>query len=194
LLLGLAPGPREDDFEAADASFHRRGADLDRLLDRATTIWRDSATGIGPAPARPGGPPLLFGGFSPAAFRRVAGHGAGWISGVFGPGSFQAGAARATQAWKAAGRDGTPRLLACASFALGPTAQSDADIHLRQYYQFLGPKAGQAVAEALTTPGRIRAAIDAFADAGCQELILFPCNPHPSQIDHLANVVPAICQ
>jgi alkanesulfonate monooxygenase SsuD/methylene tetrahydromethanopterin reductase-like flavin-dependent oxidoreductase (luciferase family) len=70
LVLGLGTGPREDDFAASGVDFRRRGADLDRLLDRAATIWRDSALGIGPAPATPGGPPLLFGGFVPAAFRR----------------------------------------------------------------------------------------------------------------------------
>jgi alkanesulfonate monooxygenase SsuD/methylene tetrahydromethanopterin reductase-like flavin-dependent oxidoreductase (luciferase family) len=94
LLLGLAPGPREDDFAAADASFRRRGADLDRLLDRVTTIWRDPVAEIGPKPATPGGPPLLFGGFSPPAFRRVASHGIGWVSGVFGLDPFRPGAAR----------------------------------------------------------------------------------------------------
>jgi alkanesulfonate monooxygenase SsuD/methylene tetrahydromethanopterin reductase-like flavin-dependent oxidoreductase (luciferase family) len=190
LLLGLAPGPRQDDFEAAGVSFHRRGADLDRLLDRVTTIWRDPKAEIGPKPATPGGPPLLFGGFSPAAFRRVASHGIGWVSGVFGLAPFRAGAARAIDTWKAAGRDGAPRLLACPSFALGPTAQADVGTHLRHYYRFLGPRADQAVAEALTTPGRLSDAINAFAQAGCDELILFPCNPDPSQIDQLAQALP----
>jgi alkanesulfonate monooxygenase SsuD/methylene tetrahydromethanopterin reductase-like flavin-dependent oxidoreductase (luciferase family) len=108
LLLGLAPGPREDDFAAVGVSFRRRGADLDRLLDRATTIWRDPVAEIGPKPVTPGGPPLLFGGFSAAAFRRVASHGTGWVSGVFGLAPFRAGAARTIDAWKAAGRDGAP--------------------------------------------------------------------------------------
>jgi alkanesulfonate monooxygenase SsuD/methylene tetrahydromethanopterin reductase-like flavin-dependent oxidoreductase (luciferase family) len=108
LLLGLAPGPREDDFAAAGVSFRRRGADLDRLLDRVTAIWRDPKAEIGPKPATPGGPPLLFGRFSPPAFRRVASHGTGWVSGVFGVAPFRAGAARAIDAWNAAGRDGSP--------------------------------------------------------------------------------------
>jgi alkanesulfonate monooxygenase SsuD/methylene tetrahydromethanopterin reductase-like flavin-dependent oxidoreductase (luciferase family) len=189
LLLGLAPGPREDDFAAAGVSFRRRGADLDRLLSRVTTIWRDPVAEIGPKPATPGGPPLLFGGFSEAAFRRVAGHGVGWVSGVFGLGPFRAGAARAIDAWKVAGRDGSPRLLSCASFALGPTAPADAGTHLRHYYRFLGPRADQAVAEALTTPDRLSDAVDAFAQAGCHELILFPCNPDPGQIDQLSQAI-----
>jgi alkanesulfonate monooxygenase SsuD/methylene tetrahydromethanopterin reductase-like flavin-dependent oxidoreductase (luciferase family) len=192
LLLGLAPGPREDDFAAAGAPFLRRGADLDGLLDRITTIWRDPMAEIGPKPVTPGGPPLVFGGFSPPAFRRVASHGIGWVSGVFGLAPFRAGAACVIDAWKAAGRDGTPRLLACASFALGPTAQTDVEAHLRHYYRFLGPRADQAVAEALTTPDRLSEAIHAFAQAGCHELILFPCNPDPSQIDQLREALPEV--
>jgi alkanesulfonate monooxygenase SsuD/methylene tetrahydromethanopterin reductase-like flavin-dependent oxidoreductase (luciferase family) len=128
----------------------------------------------------------LFGGFSPAAFRRVASHGTGWVSGVFGLDPFRSGAARAIDAWNAAGRDGAPRVLACASFALGPTAQVDACTHLRHYYRFLGPRVDRPVAEALTTPGRLSDAIHAFAQAGCHELILFPCYPDPSQIDQLS--------
>ncbi|HZC10835.1 MAG TPA: LLM class flavin-dependent oxidoreductase [Mycobacterium sp.] len=190
LLLGLAPGPREDDFVAAGASFRRRGADLDRMLDRVTSIWRDPMAEIGPKPATPGGPPLLFGGFSPPAFRRVANHGTGWVSGVFGLAPFRAGAARAIDAWKAAGRDRAPRLLACASFALGPTAQADAHSHLRHYYRFLGPRADQAVAEALTTSSRLGDAVHEFEHAGCHELILFPCNPDPNQIDELCQALP----
>jgi alkanesulfonate monooxygenase SsuD/methylene tetrahydromethanopterin reductase-like flavin-dependent oxidoreductase (luciferase family) len=192
LLLGLAPGPREDDFAAAGVSFRQRGADLDRLLDRITTIWRDPTAEIGPKPATPGGPPLLFGGFSPAAFRRVASHGTGWVSGTFGLAPFRAGAAQAIDAWKAAGRDGTPRLMACASFALGPTAEADASTHLRHYYRSLGPLADQAVAEALTTPDRLSDAIHAFEQAGCDELILFPWNPDPSQIDQLYEALPEV--
>jgi hypothetical protein len=61
---------------------------------------------------------------------------------------------------------------------------------IRRGYRFLGPLADQAVAEALTTPGRLSDAIHAFAQAGCHELILFPCNPDPSQIDELAQALP----
>jgi hypothetical protein len=83
-----------------------------------------------------------------------------------------------------------PRLLARASFALGPTAHADVDTDLRHYYRFLGPRADQAVAEALTTPGHLTAAVDAFAQAGCDELILFPSNPDPTQIDQLSHALP----
>ena len=86
------------------------------------------------------------------------------------------------------------RLLACASFALGPTAQAVAGTHLRHYYRFPGPRADEAVAEALTRPGALSDAVHAFAQAGCHELILFPCNPDPSQIDELSQACEAISE
>jgi len=51
-------------------------------------------------------------GDGPEVIGRVASHGTGWVSGVFGLAPFRSGAARAIDTWKAAGRDGTPRLLA----------------------------------------------------------------------------------
>ena len=106
LLLGLAPGPREDDFAAAGVSFRRRGADLDQLLDRVTTIWRDPMVEIGPKPATPGGPRLLFGGFPrPRSAGSPATAPAGFRAFSASP-PFRDGAARAIDTWKATGRDG----------------------------------------------------------------------------------------
>jgi hypothetical protein len=42
---------------------------------------------------------------------------------------------------------------------------------------------------ALTSPGAVRGAVEAFAGAGCDELILFPCSPDIAQVDLLAEAV-----
>ena len=189
LVLGLAPGGREDDYRQSGLEFDLRGAELDDLLERVTTIWRDDPPPVGPAPAQPGGPPLVFGGTSHAAYRRMARYGAGWIAGGGGPELFEAGADRAREVWQARGRPGAPRLLALAYFALGPGARDAADRYLHHYYAFLGPIVDQIAAGALVDASQIEDQVEAFAAAGCDELILLPCDPDPAQVDLLAETV-----
>jgi hypothetical protein len=93
---------------------------------------------------------------------------------------------RVRRAWTDAGRDGAPRLAALGYYALGPDAGSLAAGYLGDYYAFLGDYAGQIAAGALTSEAAVRDAIGQFADAGCDELILFPCSPALDQLQRLA--------
>ena len=61
LVVGIAVGGREDDYTASELDFHRRGRELDALLARATSIWRDPQADIGPATTG-SGPRLVLGG------------------------------------------------------------------------------------------------------------------------------------
>ena len=187
LVLGLSAGGREDDFEVGGVDFASRGRAFDGLVERVTAAWRGEL-GVGPAPAAPDGPMLVFGGQAPAAMRRMARYGAGWMSGGGGPDMFRNGAAAAKEAWAAAGRDGTPRLLSLGYYSLGPDAEGAADRYLHHYYEFLGPVADYIAAGALTSPEQVRDAVGAFTEAGCDELILFPCDQDPGQVDLLAEV------
>jgi alkanesulfonate monooxygenase SsuD/methylene tetrahydromethanopterin reductase-like flavin-dependent oxidoreductase (luciferase family) len=189
LVLGLAPGGREDDYTASGLDFHRRGAQFDALIHTAQEAWRGGEPNVGPRTASADGPQLIIGGTSDAAWRRVAQHGAGWISGGGGPDMFAQGAVKAREAWDAAGREGEPRLLALAYFSLGEHAREAADDYLGHYYAFAGPYAERIAAGALVTPEAVRNAVDAFAGAGCGELILFPCNTDPEQVDLLSDAV-----
>jgi alkanesulfonate monooxygenase SsuD/methylene tetrahydromethanopterin reductase-like flavin-dependent oxidoreductase (luciferase family) len=187
LVLGIAVGGREDDFTASEVDFHRRGRELDALLERASSIWRDSTTGIGPAPAGVG-PQLILGGNAPAALRRMARYGSGWIFGGGGPDAFREGASAARSAWDEAGRDGAPRLLGLGYFALGADGAERARDYLGHYYAFAGPYAERVAAGALTTPDAVRERIAQMSDAGCDELILFPCSAELDQVELLADV------
>ncbi|HET9347360.1 MAG TPA: hypothetical protein VFO05_16830 [Candidatus Limnocylindrales bacterium] len=44
-------------------------------------------------------------------------------------------------------------------------------------------------ASAAKEAGTVKAYVQAFADAGCDELVLFPCDPHPGQVDLLADAI-----
>ena len=45
-------------------------------------------------------------------------------------------------------------------------------------------------ASAATDADTVHAYVAGFADAGCDELILFPCDPDPAQVDLLAAATP----
>jgi alkanesulfonate monooxygenase SsuD/methylene tetrahydromethanopterin reductase-like flavin-dependent oxidoreductase (luciferase family) len=192
LVLGLGVGGREDDFQASGVPFARRGRRFDAMLDELRRIWagepRGFAGAVGPTPP-PGRPSLLIGGQSDVAFERAAKHGDGWIAGGGGADMFGQAAQKARAAWTAQGRDGTPRLMALNYFALGPDAHEHAQRYLSDYYAFTGPWAERIAAGALTDEQAVRDALAQFEEAGCDELLLFPCNPDPAQVDALAAAI-----
>jgi alkanesulfonate monooxygenase SsuD/methylene tetrahydromethanopterin reductase-like flavin-dependent oxidoreductase (luciferase family) len=186
LQLGIAVGGRADDFEATGSSFHARGREFDAQIAEMRAVWAQEPRGfagpIGPVPVQAGGPRMLFGAHSDPALRRMAEFGDGWIMGGGGAAAFAGGADRARRVWDEAGRAGEPRLAALAYVSLGDDAESHAQRYLGDYYAFAGPYGEQVVANALTTPQKVAEAVEGFSEAGCDELILFPCNPDIGQI------------
>ena len=190
LVLGLAPGPREDDYTAGDVDFRHRGKLLDALVDQAVRQWERRGDGIGPAPATPGGPPLLFGGTSEATLRRMTAHGVGWIGPASGVADFRGFVPAVRHAWRDANRAGTPRLVATANFALGPDAEGRLRRSILDYYSFAADRYAQrSLAAGLTTPHHVAHALAAYADAGCDELILLPNGGGVEEVDLLADAV-----
>jgi alkanesulfonate monooxygenase SsuD/methylene tetrahydromethanopterin reductase-like flavin-dependent oxidoreductase (luciferase family) len=141
---------------------------------------------VGPAPTREGGPLLLIGGAGKPTVRRVVEYGSGWISGGGDPQTFAGTAASVRAAWNEAGRAGTPRLVALGYFALGSRGTAAATSYLGDYYGFSGEYATQVIAGAITSPAQLQEALGGFSDAGCDELILFPCLPDLDQVEQLA--------
>jgi len=192
LTVGIAVGGRPDDYQAAGADFEGRGKTFDAQLGEFREVWagksRGTAGAIGPAPVQPGGPPLLIGGTSKAAVRRAVQHGAGWIAGGGGLPVFTQGAEQVRAAWAEAGRQGEPRFASLAYYALGPDATALAEGYLHDYYAFAGPYASNIAAGALTTEAAIKDTIAGFTDAGCHELLLFPCSSDLTQLRLLADL------
>ncbi|MDA0162030.1 LLM class flavin-dependent oxidoreductase [Solirubrobacter ginsenosidimutans] len=182
LVLGVAVGGREDDYEAAGAEFGGRGKAFDHMLEQWDEIW--SGDSIGPA----GRPTVILGGSSGAAFRRAAAHD-GWIMGGGSPDQFREGLAKLQTAWQAAGRDGKPQTMALSYFALGDNAKAAADGYLNDYYGFLGEMSQMVADGAAKDADTVRAYVQGFADAGCDELVFFPCDPDPGQVDLLADAL-----
>jgi alkanesulfonate monooxygenase SsuD/methylene tetrahydromethanopterin reductase-like flavin-dependent oxidoreductase (luciferase family) len=194
LTLGLGVGGREDDFRAAGASFHDRGRRFDEQLATMKRLWAGEPLAsdigaIGPQPAREGGPPILIGGHSPAAIRRVG----RWGDGYFGTGVDPATARQlydvALAAWQEAGRSGQPRFVMGFYFALGPDAAERGAVYLRDYYSFLGPMADMIAGSILSSPEAIAGAIRAYAEVGVDEVALWPTIAELDQVDRLAALV-----
>ncbi|MFG2554947.1 LLM class flavin-dependent oxidoreductase [Streptomyces sp. NPDC048581] len=206
LVLGLGVGGRDDDHRAAGTDLRTRGRRLDQQMALMCRLWwgepydgvgdgdglsYDGRVGvgpIGPAPARPGGPQVLFGGFKPAALERVARWGDGFLSAA--PASWAGGLFDTVRGfWKEYGRDGEPRLVAQVNVALGPPdVLDDARARMHAYYAFTG-MANRMVAGLLTSPAEIRTALTAFADLGADEVMLYCYGLDPDQVDRLAELV-----
>ncbi len=195
LTLGVAAGARADDFAAVGRDFHRRGRDLDAALDLMHRAWRGQPVGDGgssavcPTPTRDNAVPILVGGSSDAAIRRVATWGVGWSDGGGGPDRARQIMQRIRSAWRSAGRPGEPRLVAIAYYSLGDDLADESRAYLRSYYGYLGGVADRIAEQALRTPAAIRDTVTAFTDIGCAELYLDPTCPGPDQVDRLADVV-----
>jgi alkanesulfonate monooxygenase SsuD/methylene tetrahydromethanopterin reductase-like flavin-dependent oxidoreductase (luciferase family) len=192
LVLGVAVGGREDDYEASGVDFHTRGKRMDAMLEQWQRIWAGESFGtagaIGPEPPR-GRPQLMLGGSADVTFERAARYGDGWVMGGGTPDQLRGGAEKMKAAWEAAGREGEPRTMALAYFALGEGAERAANGYLRDYYAFLGDYVDMIASSAATDAATVKQYVDGFAAAGCDELVLFPCDPDPGQVDLLADAL-----
>ena len=192
LVLGVAVGGREDDYAVAGVDFRRRGRIFDDMLALWTRIWDGEEFGtagaIGPQPPR-GRPTLLLGGEVDATFTRAARYGDGWTAGNSLPEQLARGAERLRAAWEAAGRDGRPRTVTQPYFALGEHGKQAAASYLGDYYGHIREYADMVVERAATDAATVRRNIEDFAAAGCDEVVFFPCDADPDQVDRLAEAI-----
>ena len=188
LTLGMAVGARHEDYEAAGVDYRTRGRRLEEQLATLRDAWEDER--IGPQPARPSGPELLVGGLTEEAYARVARYADGYVHNGGPPRAFARSADKARAAWLDAGRPGAPKLWGQGYFALGGAdAAAAGAAYLRDYYAFTGHFAEKIAEGLLTTPQAVAQFVRGYADAGCDELALFPTVADPTELDRLADVI-----
>ena len=90
LMLGLGIGWLREEFEALGVPFERRGKRTNEYLEALKAVWSGEEVHyqgefihwqgfmMRPRPAQPGGVPLVIGGVSKPAIRRVVKYGDGW--------------------------------------------------------------------------------------------------------------------
>ena len=196
LTLGVGVGGRTDDFHAAPASFNDRGKRFEEQLTLMKSIWSgqpvdDIAGPVGPLPAHQGGPELLIGGYTPFAIQRVARWGDGFVLGrASDPSTRRQVLHMVVEAWKEAGRPGKPRLVSSIEYAFGPAAPKRAAASLRRYYSYLGDQRAEMISRSvISSPQALKADIQAFADIGLDELLIFPVVSEMEQFNRLRDVI-----
>ena len=194
LTLGLGVGAREDDFNAAPATFHDRARRFEEQLELMKRVWSGQPASeevgpIGPPPAQPGGPELLIGGYSPVSIRRVGRWGDGFISGgIPDPAQVRQMFDLAEEFWRTEGREGRPRLVASLYYALGPNAGRGGD-YIRDYYGYFGPAADDMARSIPSSPEAVEGLIRGFGEVGADEVICWPTVAELDQVDRLADLV-----
>lgn len=91
LVLGVGAGYLEPELAAVGVPITRRGAMTDDYIAAMRAVWAGpgpveyhgrfadfGGVEANPRPVQPGGPQIVVGGRSPAAFRRAVAHGHGW--------------------------------------------------------------------------------------------------------------------
>ena len=122
LIVGVAVGWLEGEFAALGVPFRERGRRTDEAIEILRAAWTEefpeletarhrlAGVRVSPMPLQKPQPPILVGGASDAALRRVARLGDGWHASGMAPSAFRAGALAVGNHWKDAGRDGAPDL------------------------------------------------------------------------------------
>jgi alkanesulfonate monooxygenase SsuD/methylene tetrahydromethanopterin reductase-like flavin-dependent oxidoreductase (luciferase family) len=191
LTLGLGRGGRPDDFVVDGLPAKGLGARFDSDLEVYRRVWGGEPVGGGENSAVPAGTrevPLLFGALAPKAMARMAQWGEGYIGGSFPAAMVGPFFDQARQAWAAAGREGSPRLVALAYYAFGDIDQGRANVF--DYYSGLGKETADMVSGTFPAGAdSVRAVARQFDDLGADELIFNTTVPHLDQIEQLADAV-----
>ena len=192
LVLGMAPGGREDDFTAAGVTFEDRGRRFDQMLDEMKRLWageeRGHAGGIGPD-VSDNPPSIVVGGQVDAAFRRAARYGDGYILGTAPPEYFPPAIEKLEAAWAAEGRDGQPRKMSLSYFSLADDPDAEVRRSIGAYYAFAGEYAEMLMAGAAKGEEEVKERVRAFEAVGCDELIMCPTSSDLREVDRLAAAV-----
>jgi alkanesulfonate monooxygenase SsuD/methylene tetrahydromethanopterin reductase-like flavin-dependent oxidoreductase (luciferase family) len=192
LTLGLGIGWRATDYRLTDRDFATRGRRFDEQLQDLEKAWAGEPLMEGTRSVVPTDlqrpVPLLLGGTAGASVRRVVQFAEGWTSGGLPPDAVAGMVERVQSAWTEGGRAGRAKIVALAYFSLGYTEETSRR-YLVDYYGVMGNEVAEMIAgSALRSVEAIRSAIDAYAAAGVDELILDPTVPDPAQVDALAEV------
>jgi alkanesulfonate monooxygenase SsuD/methylene tetrahydromethanopterin reductase-like flavin-dependent oxidoreductase (luciferase family) len=192
LTAGIGVGQRPDDFVADGHGSKGRGARLDRDLQTYRDIWQGEPVGGGPSPAVPSGTrqvPLLFGGFSPAALDRMARWGEGYVGASIPAPMVAPAFDGARDAWRRAGREGAPRLVALAYIALGDSDKGKQNIYDYYYYGGYPDFANVVVGGVCDSPAKVREKIASFADLGVEEISFNVGTDDLDEVKRLADIV-----
>jgi alkanesulfonate monooxygenase len=200
LMLGVAAGWYEREFDATAVPFHRRGQIFERNLDMMLRLWADDdVTGewdgrvlkhVRMLPQPRPRPQVLIGGYVDRVLRRVATLGDGWVTYFYTAGSIASAWSRIRGYAEQAGRDPAQlNVAAQVPLCIGSSyeeATRRAYEYVREYFDV--PAWSEATPESAVrgTPEQCAEQISAFIDAGVRHLVFCPYNYESEQVRRLA--------
>jgi probable F420-dependent oxidoreductase len=200
LVLGMAAGWYEREFEATGVRFAGRGAAFERNLDLVYRLWAGGEVSgewdgrvlrrvrMLPRPEpRPG---VLVGGYVDRVLKRAATLADGWLTYFYTADSFARSWAKVRAFAEQAGRDPAGlRNAAQLPLCIGPSyeaAASQARQFVGEYFDTPAWSDASADSAIVGTPEQCAEQIAAHIEAGAQHLIFCPFNYQPEQVHRLA--------
>lgn len=195
-VFGVGIGNRPGDFQALDVPWLGRAQRIETQIKALRRIWKgetliEGVAPIGPTPASAGGPPIIYGATSEIALRRAGCIADGIITWSIRPDQDAQRASIRTveRAWREAGRDGRPYIVAAMYFSLGPGAEESLRSHLTAYYSYSSEAREKVFDISTYTERAVEDAIESYAEAGVDELLFGPPTASVDQISYLADIV-----
>ena len=207
-ILGVGAG---ETFTASDYAtiwpgrdYSERGRHLEEVLDTVRRVWRGEVVmpeglKVGPEPLTPGGPPIIIGAGTPIGIRRVGRYSDGYMGSGHEPALERAKpmAEHALKHWREAGRSGRPMLKKAVHYALGgPESVEKAVQYFNDIYCIYVDKDDEAgytqerwVKGLVHTPEMVKATLNAYEEAGYDEVVFWPTIGEFEQLERLADVV-----
>jgi alkanesulfonate monooxygenase SsuD/methylene tetrahydromethanopterin reductase-like flavin-dependent oxidoreductase (luciferase family) len=177
------------EFEASGVPVRERGARTNEAIAVVRRLWQGDAVGhtgrffsfapvqLKPSPVQPGGPPIWIGGRSAPALRRTARCGDGYVGYLLSPEGFRDRMNRIGEMARASGRGDGTITAALMTFA---AVDDDREAAVQRAGAILGAMYGRDMRSAAArycvvgTAAECRAAVERFANAGVEHLILTP--------------------
>lgn len=206
LIVGVgAGGEYADDFAAAGVAIGERGSRLDETIGLLRRFWtaepvdhegahfRYRGLRIHPAPAQPGGPPIIVTGRRVAALRRAARLGDGWMPYLYSPERY----ARSVAAIRDIADHERRNLRGFQWMAyVMVSIDDDATAARASAGRFLGATYGHdfdAFVDRVAVAGtadEVTAKLSGFIRTGATHLVLLPCSPRePAGLERLLEEV-----
>ena len=203
LMLGVAAGWYEREFEATAVPFRQRGKIFERNLDLMLRLWADDdVTGewdgrvlkhVRMLPLPRPRPQLLIGGYVDPVLRRVATHADGWVTYFYTPRSIASAWSRICSYAEQADRDPAQlKVVAQVPLCIGSSyeeATRRAAEYVGEYFDV--PAWSEATPESAVrgTPEQCAEQIATFIGAGVRHLVFCPYNYEIEQVHRLAGEV-----
>lgn len=209
LVLGIASGWYEKEFQACGISFQQRGKVLLQNLEVLNRFWtEDSVNGASngisfdravmlPKPARRPKPPVLMGGYVDRVLQRVATRSDGWLTYFYTPDSFSAAWKKIRSFAEESGRDPAELTnVAQLPVCIGSSFE-EADRKIRDFidlYFDVAPWSQSSADSAIRgTVAQCAEQLQAQIDAGVEHICLVPYEYDLEQVEQIAEeLLPAV--